>query len=142
MITGSHYFDYMRNPIDELEDEETNDVLPTNFLIGLDIPIVWIYHILQNLENDLGNMKNENLVSLVPGRALESWNELERESFLLGLYIFGKNFARLRRFIESKKVGDILSYYYGIFYKSDEYERWSDCRKSRGKKCILGPRNT
>ncbi|GKE53633.1 homeodomain-like protein [Tanacetum coccineum] len=85
-------------------------------------------------------MKNENLVSLVPGRDLESWNELERESFLLGLYIFEKNFARLRQFIESKKVGDILPYYYGIFYKSDEYERWSDCRKSRGKKCILGPR--
>nr|GEX99846.1 hypothetical protein CTI12_AA429060 [Tanacetum cinerariifolium] len=38
-------------------------------------------------------------------KALELWNVLEKESFLLGLYIFEKNFARLRRFIESKKLG-------------------------------------
>ncbi|PWA87146.1 hypothetical protein CTI12_AA134490 [Artemisia annua] len=101
---------------------------------------MWIHHKPQNMITDLGYMKNENVISLVPGRALESWNELEKESFLLGLYIFEKNFARLRRFIESKKVGEILAYYYGIFYKSDEYIRWSDCRKSRGKKCKLGPR--
>nr|GEW17952.1 homeodomain-like protein [Tanacetum cinerariifolium] len=67
MITGSDYFDYMKNPIDTLEDEESNGVLPTNFLIALDIPIVWIYPKPQNLKSDLGNMKNENVLSLVPG---------------------------------------------------------------------------
>nr|GEV74416.1 RNA-directed DNA polymerase, eukaryota [Tanacetum cinerariifolium] len=67
MITVSDYFDYMRNPIDALEDEESNGVLPTNFLIGLDIPIVWIYPKPQNLKSDLGNMRNENVLSLIPG---------------------------------------------------------------------------
>ncbi|KAK9287805.1 hypothetical protein L1049_016246 [Liquidambar formosana] len=75
---------------------------------------------------------------LVPGSLGESWSDIEEASFLLGLYIFGKNLVQVKRFIESKKMGDILSFYYGKFYKSDKYRRWSECRKMRSRRCIYG----
>lgn len=75
---------------------------------------------------------------LVPGSACDTWNEIEEASFILGLYIFGKNLVQVKRFIGNKKMGDILSFYYGKFYKSDKYQRWSGCRKMRSRKCIYG----
>ncbi|KAG5096537.1 hypothetical protein AAZX31_17G024600 [Glycine max] len=75
---------------------------------------------------------------LVPGAASDTWNEIEEASFILGLYIFGKNLFQVKRFIGNKKMGDILSFYYGKFYKSDKYQRWSGCRKMRSRKCIYG----
>ncbi|CAL9768618.1 unnamed protein product [Musa acuminata subsp. burmannicoides] len=78
--------------------------------------------------------------SAVPGSPSSSWSEDETQSFLLGLYIFGKNLGQVKRFIECKKMGDILSHYYGNFYKSEAYCRWSECRKIRSRRCILGHR--
>ncbi|KAF7837838.1 uncharacterized protein G2W53_006320 [Senna tora] len=75
---------------------------------------------------------------LVPGSSSDTWNEIEEASFILGLYIFGKNLVQVTRFIGSRKMGDILSFYYGKFYKSDRYRRWSECRKMRSRKCIYG----
>ena len=37
-------------------------------------------------------------------------------------------------------MGEVLSYYYGEFYRSDAYKRWSACRKVRSRRCILGLR--
>ncbi|XP_022640677.1 uncharacterized protein LOC111242312 [Vigna radiata var. radiata] len=67
-----------------------------------------------------------------------SWSDADVKSFLLGLFIFGKNFVQIKRFLENKEMGEILSFYYGKFYKSDEYRRWSDCKKIKGRKCITG----
>ncbi|XP_034691229.1 uncharacterized protein LOC117918583 [Vitis riparia] len=78
--------------------------------------------------------------SLLPGSIARSWSEIEHNSFLLGLYIFGKNFLPVKRFMESKKMGDILSFYYGEFYQSDAYRRWSECRKMKSRRCIHGQR--
>lgn len=75
---------------------------------------------------------------LVPGSASDTWNEIEESSFVLGLYIFGKNLVQVKRFIGNKNMGDILSFYYGKFYKSNKYQRWSGCRKMRSRKCIYG----
>ncbi|KAG5023877.1 hypothetical protein AAZX31_07G230800 [Glycine max] len=75
---------------------------------------------------------------LVPGAASDTWNQIEEASFILGLYIFGKNLVQVKRFIGNKKMGDILSFYYGKFYKSDKFQRWSGCRKMRSRKCIYG----
>lgn len=80
----------------------------------------------------------ETGLSLVPGLASESWNDAEKDSFLLGLYIFEKNFVQVTRFMESKKMGDILSFYYGKFYRSPEYYRWSECRKMRSRRGVYG----
>ncbi|KAL8264138.1 hypothetical protein R6Q59_022268 [Mikania micrantha] len=144
MITNSEYHDYIKNPF--TEEEERKEGAPNTFLIGLDIPIVWINQVKTenkvdsrfDFSSEIKNIKNDNV--FVPGCILESWSEMEKDSFVLGLYIFKKDFVRLKRFMESKKMGDVLSYYYGDFYKSDEYKRWSECRKSRGKRCILGHR--
>ncbi|KAK6911564.1 hypothetical protein RJ641_023657, partial [Dillenia turbinata] len=76
----------------------------------------------------------------VPGMLGESWSNFEIDCFLLGLYIFGKNLIQARKFMESKEMGEILSFYYGDFYRSDRYRRWSDCRKMRSRKCIVGQR--
>ncbi|MBA0553366.1 hypothetical protein Golob_012554 [Gossypium lobatum] len=74
----------------------------------------------------------------LPGSSSEVWKDIELNSFLLGLYIFGKNLILVKIFVESKGMGEILSFYYGKFYKSDGYCRWSDCRKLRGRRCVHG----
>ncbi|XP_009405619.2 uncharacterized protein LOC103988724 isoform X1 [Musa acuminata AAA Group] len=76
----------------------------------------------------------------LPGTPSSSWSHNETQCFLLGLYIFGKNLVQVEKFIECKKMGDILSYYYGKFYRSDAYNRWSRCRKVKSRRCILGHR--
>lgn len=77
-------------------------------------------------------------IYLVPGSSVESWTHIEYNSFLLGLYVFGKNFNLVRRFVGSKSMGDILFFYYGKFYRSEGYRRWADSRKLRNKRCIYG----
>ncbi|CAM0873163.1 unnamed protein product [Alopecurus aequalis] len=74
----------------------------------------------------------------LPGLSASVWNDLEEECFLLGLHIFGKDLILLSKFVGSKTIGDMLSYYYGRFYNGDAYKRWSHCRKTRTTRCILG----
>nr|GMD72956.1 Arginine-glutamic acid dipeptide repeats protein [Ipomoea batatas] len=92
---------------------------------------------LQERKAHLGNCDGFHLVLGLPNKG---WKQIEHSSFLLGLYIFGKNLAIIKRFVGSKDMGDILSYYYGKFYKSKDYQRWSDSRKLRGRRCISGQR--
>ncbi|XP_019179748.1 PREDICTED: uncharacterized protein LOC109174961 [Ipomoea nil] len=75
---------------------------------------------------------------LVPDDVLDSWTDIERKSFLLALYIFDKNFVHVKRFVQTKKTSDIMAYYYGEFYGSDEFRRWSDGRRVRSRKCVYG----
>ncbi|XP_058742540.1 uncharacterized protein LOC131615041 [Vicia villosa] len=65
------------------------------------------------------------------------WSDADAESLVLGLFIFGKNFTQIKKFLENKGMGEILSFYYGKFYKSDGYRRWSECRKLKGRKCMI-----
>ncbi|XP_014510029.1 uncharacterized protein LOC106769080 isoform X2 [Vigna radiata var. radiata] len=94
----------------------------------------------QETEIEMHEKHSDKGHSLVPGSASDTWNEIEEASFILGLYIFGKNLVQVKRFIGNKNMGDILSFYYGKFYKSDKYQRWSGCRKTRSRKCIYGPK--
>ncbi|CAN8285758.1 unnamed protein product [Cochlearia groenlandica] len=73
-----------------------------------------------------------------PGTLGESWQHAEQQRFLLGLYFLGKNLSLVQRFVGSKNMGDMLSYYYGSFYRSNEYKRWVDGRKSRSKRSVQG----
>ncbi|VFQ64661.1 unnamed protein product [Cuscuta campestris] len=75
---------------------------------------------------------------LLPDGIVDPWTKNEKAGFLLGLYVFEKDFTHLKRFIQTKKACDIMSYYYGEFYGSDEYRRWSDGRKVRSRKCVYG----
>ena len=88
------------------------------------------------LKTELDHLRGK---CLLPGLLVDqSWTDTEYNSFLLGLYIFGKNLNLLKRFVGSKNMGDILSFYYGKFYRSKGYCRWSECRKLRTRRCIYG----
>lgn len=76
----------------------------------------------------------------LPGMPRYSWTDEEAQTFLLGLYIFGKNLVQVTKFTETKTMGEVLSYYYGEFFRSDAYRRWAACRKARSRRCILGLR--
>ncbi|KAM7279012.1 hypothetical protein ACFE04_006146 [Oxalis oulophora] len=76
----------------------------------------------------------------VPGSSSNPWDDMEEASFLLGLYIFGKDFDEVKKFVESKTMDDVQAFYYGRFYKSEKYLRWSACLKARSRKCIHGIR--
>ncbi|KAG7570860.1 Homeobox-like domain superfamily [Arabidopsis thaliana x Arabidopsis arenosa] len=73
-----------------------------------------------------------------PGTLGQSWEDAEQERFLLGLYCLGKNLVLVQRFVGTKHMGDMLSYYYGSFYRSNEYRRWVDGRKSRTRRSVQG----
>lgn len=85
------------------------------------------------------NRKFNDYVAL-PGMPRYSWTDEEAHTFLLGLYIFGKNLVQVTKFTETKTMGEVLSYYYGEFFRSDPYRRWAACRKARSRRCILGLR--
>uniref|UniRef100_A0A1J3CTN6 SANT domain-containing protein n=1 Tax=Noccaea caerulescens TaxID=107243 RepID=A0A1J3CTN6_NOCCA len=73
-----------------------------------------------------------------PGTLGASWLDAEQERFLLGLYCLGKNLVLVQRFVGSKKMGHVLSYYYGSFYRTSGYRRWVDGRKSRSRRSVQG----
>lgn len=92
-----------------------------------------------NLSSEKKLQENRGLqCCLVPGIVLDFWTDIEKASFLLGLYIFEKNFVHVKRFVETKTSGDILSFYYGEFYGSHEYRRWSESRKVRNRRSVYG----
>lgn len=66
----------------------------------------------------------------------DSWSCAEKDNFLLCLCIFSKNLFQIKRFIETKEMGEILSCYYGEFYRSNEHLRRLDCRKPRSRECV------
>ncbi|XP_073275923.1 uncharacterized protein [Primulina huaijiensis] len=75
---------------------------------------------------------------MAPGLSSEYWSDAEKAGFLLALYAFEKNFVEVRRFIETKEMGVILSFYYGEFYGTNVYRKWSESRKTKSKKCVYG----
>lgn len=82
------------------------------------------------MEVDLVSVKSKKELNQVeidlcplPGSLGESWRDNECDSFLLHLYIFGKNLTLVKRFVKSKELGDILSFYYGKFHRSYRYHR-------------------
>lgn len=135
-----------------------------SFVVGLPVEVMWIdtkYRDGQGLGDDNVDM-NESLKSLktkrsrrgesegnpgsmqrmnleaVPGKSSSSWEDLEVNGFVLGLYTFGKNFTQVKKLLEGKETGEILSFYYGKFYKSAKYKIWSNSLKKRSRKCIQG----
>jgi len=113
-------------------DSESVHDKSLSFAIGLPIPVTWIHN------KECGYHADINSCQLAPGRLSSSWSDADTKSFLLGLFIFGKNFMQIKRFLDNKWMGEILSFYYGKFYKTDGYRRWSECRKKKGGKRMIG----
>ncbi|KAL3648706.1 hypothetical protein CASFOL_005109 [Castilleja foliolosa] len=119
-----------------------------SFLIGLPIMLTWIKtsnikSIKAESMEELRHSPTAEKISgqgyiLVPELVEACWDALEKDSFVLGLYIFEKNFKEVKRFVGTKNIGDVLSLYYGCFYHMREYRRWKDCRKR--KKGVYGQR--
>ncbi|KAK1385645.1 SANT domain-containing protein [Heracleum sosnowskyi] len=167
LVTGPKYEHYLKSPI----DVENRGHIPFDFCLGLSVPVTWnknvnkVSGVLKNGEqensghstdvfNSGAPLKFESVEEkmdpyqgscdfLVPGVCGDIWNDIEEESFLLGLYIFGKEFSQLKRFVGSKKMEDILLLYHGKFYRSIEFTRWTKItkrRKVKSKKWAYGQR--
>ncbi|KAJ0228824.1 Uncharacterized protein HA466_0321660 [Hirschfeldia incana] len=143
MISESQRAPYLLNPL------ASDDAIVVGLLLPVDI--MWIDT--TKLKDDDDNVDmSESLISLktkrnkrkmmtleaVPERSSSSWDDLEVDAFVLGLYTFGKNFTQVKRFLESKETGQLLSFYYGKFYKSAKHKIWSNFLKKRNRKCIQG----
>ncbi|KAL4588249.1 hypothetical protein LXL04_001132 [Taraxacum kok-saghyz] len=129
-------------PIFITENEQLMD-LPTSqhkFRFGLSIPVVWIHNQHKNNRTAKGKsgILGSGTDSLVPGSSSDSWSKIEHDSFLLGLYIFGKNLRLVNKFVGNKGMRNVLSYYYGKFYRSNEHQKWSRFRKKRSRKSVPG----
>ncbi|KAL3626507.1 hypothetical protein CASFOL_030056 [Castilleja foliolosa] len=124
-----------------------------SFLIGLPVMLTWINTNIKPIKTEsmeeLRHLPTAEKMSdrghiLVPGLVDVCWDALEKDSFVLGLYIFEKNFDEVKRFVGTKKMGDVLSFYYERFYHTHEYQRWKDCRKRKkgiyGQKIFSGAR--
>ncbi|KAI3787704.1 hypothetical protein L2E82_00051 [Cichorium intybus] len=112
------------------------------FRIGLSIPVVWIRNQHKNKKEKAAKGKcghsGSGTDSLVPGSPSESWSVIEHDSFLVGLYIFGKNLRLVNKFVGNKGMRNVVSYYYGKFYRSSEHQKWSRFRKKRSRKSVPG----
>ncbi|KAI3927938.1 hypothetical protein MKW98_023539 [Papaver atlanticum] len=135
-----------------------------SFLEALPVPIMWISNGMDRRHDANGSLDSTNTISIkkssskedskikvksedkvsfaAPGCLDSCWTDLEKEAFLLGLYIFGKNLVNVKRFVESKPMADILSFYYGEFYRSAAHRRWSGSwnKDRRSRRCIQGPK--
>ncbi|XP_006657853.1 uncharacterized protein LOC102706861 [Oryza brachyantha] len=98
--------------------------------------------LLKSAGQDMHCLQNRNANDGIPlpGMVRYFWTDEEAQTFLLGLYIFGKNLVQVTKFMQCKTMGEVLSYYYGEFFRSDAYNRWAACRKVRSRRCILGLR--
>ncbi|KAK9068975.1 hypothetical protein SSX86_013091 [Deinandra increscens subsp. villosa] len=83
---------------------------------------------------------NNNFLPVPCSSDEESWSVIEHDSFLLGLYIFGKNLDVVNKFVGNKGMPNILSYYYGKFYRNSKHQKWSKYLKKRSRKSIPGKR--
>ncbi|KAL8214893.1 hypothetical protein R6Q57_004342 [Mikania cordata] len=124
-----------------------------NFEFGLSIPVTWV-HNQENMEETMrfkanakgksGNVgcgTDNDLVPVPCSSCEESWSAIEHDSFILGLYVFGKNLRVVNKFMGNKGMQNVISYYYGKFYGSSEHQKWSIYRKKRisiGKKIFNG----
>ncbi|KAL1832549.1 hypothetical protein ACET3Z_002200 [Daucus carota] len=153
LVTGPEYYYYLKSPV----DAENRGHVPSDFGLGLSVPVTWnknVNKVMKKGEQDFSGHSTESVEEtvdgyqgssnfLVPGVCADVWNDIEEESFLLGLYIFGKEFSQLKRFVGSKKMEDILFLYYGKFYRSVQFTRWTKItkrRKVKTKKCAYGQR--
>ncbi|MFS8001094.1 putative transcription regulator Homeodomain-LIKE family [Helianthus anomalus] len=85
---------------------------------------------------NVGCETNNGLVSVPCSSSEECWSAIEHDSFILGLYIFGKNLHVLNKFMGDKDLPNVIPYYYGKFYRSGEHHNWSIYGKKRIKKSL------
>ncbi|GJX32556.1 homeodomain-like protein [Tanacetum coccineum] len=119
--------------------------VPNLFEFGLSIPVTWVHNYHKNKQKkmkklakgksgSLGSGLDNGLVPVPCSSVEESWSVIEQDSFILGLYIFGKNIRVVNKFMGNKGMANVLSYYYGKFYRSSQHKRWSMYRRKKVRK--------
>lgn len=91
-------------------------------------------------KNDLSDDAFETSGVLVPGEQPAVWSDNEMSAFVLGLHLFGKELCAVKRLMKSKEMKDVVHYYYGQFYRSPGFLRWSSTKNSQSRKCVHGAR--
>ncbi|KAJ0627919.1 hypothetical protein HanHA89_Chr01g0031101 [Helianthus annuus] len=104
---------------------------------GLSIPVTWVHSQHKNKEETTCPKDASYIVGCDTDNE-ESWSAIDRDSFILGLYIFGKNLRVVNMFMGNKGMPNVLCYYYGKFYRSNEHQKWSMYRKKRISKSLPG----
>ncbi|KAG2302461.1 hypothetical protein Bca4012_060766 [Brassica carinata] len=146
-ISESERATYLLNPL-----LASSDAIVGGGLLLLPVDIMWIdatklkedddsvvmSESLKSLKTKRNKQKKTMNLEAVPERSSSSsWDDLEVDAFVLGLYTFGKNFTQIKQsLLESKETGQLLSFYYGKFYNSTKHKIWSNSLKKR--KCIQG----
>ncbi|VVA93995.1 unnamed protein product [Arabis nemorensis] len=160
MMSESKRASFLLSPIALDLDSDSS----CSFVVGLPVEVMWIdtkYRDGKGVGDDQVDL-NESLKSLktkrsrrcesdgnpgskqwmnleaVPMKSSSSWEDLEVDGFVLGLYTFGKNFTQVKKLLGSKETGEVLLFYYGKFYRSAKYKIWSNSLKKRSRKCIQG----
>ncbi|XP_047320043.1 uncharacterized protein LOC124924041 [Impatiens glandulifera] len=146
LLSNSEYESYVKNPI---EAEFNSNLVHFDSVVGKsNIPLMLIEESMIKHDDLVVEETDKKMVSkslgndycLVPGECADTFTDAEEASFILGLYIFGKNLVQVKRLIENKTMGNVLSFYYGKFYKSDGYRRWLEGRKMSSRKFVHGHR--
>ncbi|GMP40243.1 hypothetical protein CsSME_00010766 [Camellia sinensis var. sinensis] len=115
MLTESEQCQLQRNPAD------TGFIFDIShcFLMGLPIPVTWVDDKINNHGNERIGVNRKSVDSVNANESLGS--------------------KKVKRFMESKEMGEILSFYYGKFYGTNEHRRYSDWRRMlKSKKCKIG----
>ena len=146
LITKHERLQLIKSPL--CHDAKTDD--QNHFEFGRSIPVTWVHSQHKNKEETLMEIKakgksgvsgskiDHNLIPVPSSSNEESWSELEHDSFVLGLYIFGKNFHAVDSFMGNKGMQNVISYYYGKFYRSEQHQKWSMYVKKRRTKSSPG----
>lgn len=148
LMTKDERLQLIKSPV--CEDAKIDD--RKKFEFGLSIPVTWVHNQQKRNEaNSKGKSGNagcgidNDLLPLPCASSEESWSAIEHDSFVLGLYIFGKNLRVVNEFMGNKGMANVISYYYGKFYRSNEHQKWSMYKKKRirykslpGKKIFKG----
>ncbi|XP_071720660.1 uncharacterized protein [Rutidosis leptorrhynchoides] len=125
--------------------QNANTDVQNRFAFGLPIPVTWVTCKLEAMESAEGKSGilgsetgDDDLFPIPCSSGEESWTKIEHDSFVLGLYIFGKDLRVVNEFVGDKGLPNVVSYYYGRFYRSSEHQRWSMFSKKRKIKYLPG----
>ncbi|GJS24306.1 homeodomain-like protein [Tanacetum coccineum] len=125
-----------------------------HFDFGLSIPVTWVRSQHKKKKKNkkkeriaieakgksgkIGSKRKNRLLALPCSSVEESWSVIEQDSFILGLYIFGKNLRVVNQFMGNKGMPHVISFYYGKFYRSEQHQKWSMYIKKRRTKSSPG----
>ncbi|PWA90706.1 Homeodomain-like protein [Artemisia annua] len=124
LMTKNECLQLIKYPVcHEVKTDDQN-----HFDFGQSIPVTWVRR----------SKRKNGLLALPCSSIEESWSVIEQDCFILGLYIFGKNLRVVNKFMGNKGMQNVISYYYGKFYRSEQHQKWSMYVKKRRTKSSPG----